>query len=223
MFSRRGVKCCETRDHDFQGCSVYGEDEVSQYTRDKVMFPEIVEYVKGAETLEGAHSGVNVGGARHRVISTRSSSKSIKSSGSKKPRGPEQSTQGQRGLNLPFDSETPRVLLKHQIVCHRCGPGHIRSQCQRGQKSCFTCGEFNHVARNCPQGKIMKDELGLVQQPETRLIISQSQPQSVQRQPTVRVSTSPENVGSQGRKRQRELNQLSHNRINLGLSISPKK
>ncbi|KAI8571910.1 hypothetical protein RHMOL_Rhmol01G0157100 [Rhododendron molle] len=100
---------------------------------------------------------------RYRVVSASSSSGSIQSSGRKKSRGISHSIQDQQGFKPPSHTETLRVLLKRQIVCHRCGqPGQIRSQCQRGQKSCFTCGEFDHVVRNYPQKKRMQEELGLV-------------------------------------------------------------
>ncbi|KAF7152950.1 hypothetical protein RHSIM_Rhsim01G0158200 [Rhododendron simsii] len=53
---------------------------------------------------------MNVGEATHRVISTRSSSGSVRSSESKKPRVLDHPMQGQQGLNLPSCSDTLREM-----------------------------------------------------------------------------------------------------------------
>ncbi|KAG5524283.1 hypothetical protein RHGRI_031078 [Rhododendron griersonianum] len=165
MFLKLGDRCGEIEDRECQGCSVYGRNEVSQCARDEAMFPEIVECAKGVEVLESARIGMNVGETRRQVVSARSSSESVESSGRKKPRVSNPTIQGQQGLKPPPCSKTSGVLLKRQIMCYRCHQsGHIRSQCPWRKGSCYSCGELGHMARICPRGLGVHGESSSVQQ-----------------------------------------------------------
>lgn len=107
-------------------------------------FSEIVECARSIENPVGALGNVEVWKPRQPTVSVSTPSGSFGSQGRKRQREPNQPSQNQSNLRLPTSSGNQGVPLLN--------------------RSCYTCGEPGHIARNCPQESGVRGESGSMQQ-----------------------------------------------------------
>ncbi|XP_057747105.1 uncharacterized protein LOC130966333 [Arachis stenosperma] len=53
--------------------------------------------------------------------------------------------------NLGEEEGGQSQQIQDILVCSRCGKDHGNRACRYGTHTCFSCGEYGHISRNCPK------------------------------------------------------------------------
>ncbi|XP_058220900.1 uncharacterized protein LOC131331086 [Rhododendron vialii] len=114
-------------------------------------YSEIVECAMSVEVPREAPRNKGIWEPRQTAITGSSSSGTFGSQGRKRQREPSSKTQGPSIVRAStIFSGVRRAHSRPAAMCHRSGqPSQFHVDCQT--KAYYVCGEFTHLAKNCPR------------------------------------------------------------------------